>query len=145
MGIPVAAPESISKPGGTLEATTSQFQEPRCRNTEKCAMPTNVENMRTALRLGFEDVERWRRKQASERPNAATIPTHAAEILSRLAASVDAVDDCLIAAYTELVEGAVDVKVYTDMLAAVGFGWNPLSATEFVSNYISSRTGTSRH
>jgi|SRR5215203_3874853 len=92
---------------------------------------------RELLQMDFSNTADWHREKAKEYPDD---PRHleAAELLDRLAASVNEVNEDLLQTYIRLSE---DSEVHGEMLRAVGFSSSPASAFEFVSEFISERTG----
>jgi hypothetical protein len=73
--------------------------------------------------------------------------SEAAARLERIAATVPEIEPALLEAYEELFEdddedGVVAAHVNGELLGQIGFGWEPETASEFVSKFIAMRTGT---
>jgi hypothetical protein len=64
-----------------------------------------------------------------------------AEVFIRLAETADSVDTSLLDAWAELYEDLPDQEADNEMMAQVGRGWLPDTATEYVKQFISRRTG----
>jgi hypothetical protein len=62
------------------------------------------------------------------------------EIFTRLAETTDSVDPSILEAYYELFEDLPDGESDQEMMADVGRGWVPETATEYVREFISRRT-----
>lgn len=92
------------------------------------------------LRLNFDSTAEWRRQCAIRFPNDDRC-LEAVEILERLAGTVDDVDAAFLDAYTDLCDDCDDSSKQQEMLRAVGFHYFPADATEFVKDFIASRTG----
>jgi hypothetical protein len=63
-----------------------------------------------------------------------------AEVFNRLSGTADSVDTSLLDAWAELYEDLPDQEADNEMMAQVGRGWFPKSATEYVKEFISRRT-----
>jgi hypothetical protein len=64
-----------------------------------------------------------------------------AQFFTRLAQTSDSVDTSLLGAWAELYEDLRDQEADNELMAKVGRGWFPQSATEYVKEFISRRTG----
>lgn len=67
--------------------------------------------------------------------------SYRASIFTRLAETADSVEASVIEAYYELFEDLTDGETDQEMMAQVGSAWIPESATEYVKEFISRRTG----
>jgi hypothetical protein len=94
------------------------------------------------LRNDFLGTANWRREKAVEYP-ADRRDREAAEILDRLASTVDQVEPGLLEVYAELFEDCEgdEVERHGELLDEVGFDWDPKTATEFVQRFIAEMTG----
>jgi hypothetical protein len=92
------------------------------------------------LRMNFLDLADLRRQDATigSRKNDFI---QAANLLEKLATTVDAVKPEIFDAYAELFGDYYDGEAHGEMLREIGFSSWPDTATEFVQNYIASRTG----
>jgi hypothetical protein len=91
------------------------------------------------LRHDFENTAEYRRMIAAKYPGDAR-NIEAADIMEKLAATVDNVEPAVLNAYGELFEDARDSEVHTEMLRQIDVHSWPSTATEFVQGYIASRT-----
>ena len=91
------------------------------------------------LKRDFESTAEYRRWTASRFPGDSR-NAEAIKILDTLAATVDAVDPAVLNAYGELFEDVMDGEVHGEMLRRIGFESWPSTATEFVREFIASRT-----
>jgi hypothetical protein len=58
-----------------------------------------------------------------------------------LIATVPLIEDSTMLAYCELWDDDADREVHSELVRAVGFGFLPRSASEFVARFIAYRTG----
>jgi hypothetical protein len=94
------------------------------------------------LEIELSSTAEWRRAESIQHPNEPR-NVEAAEILDRLAQTVKQVDPAVLASYAELFNDLQDSERKSELLREIGFHWWPLSATEFVSRFISERPGDS--
>jgi hypothetical protein len=92
----------------------------------------DAEEMREILRLEFEHASHI----AKEAGNSAEMAR-----FSQLADTVREIEPSLLEAYSELFDGLTDVEVSSEMFRRIGLSWFPITATEFVTKFISVRTG----
>lgn len=59
----------------------------------------------------------------------------------QLASTLSDVDAVLIETYSELLDGLDDVEASSELCRRVGLSWFPTTAAEFVTKFISTRTG----
>jgi hypothetical protein len=93
------------------------------------------------LRMDFLSTAEWRQRKADEHPDD-TRNHEAAEMLERLAATVDAVEPAVLNAYGELFEDAQDSEAHSEILRTIGFSYWPKSASAFVKDYVASKAGS---
>jgi hypothetical protein len=91
------------------------------------------------LKVEFLNTAEWRRQKAAEYPDDKR-NLEAADLLERLAETVDQVEPALLQAYVELWEDAPEAEALSDMLREIGFYTAPKTATEFVAAFISRMT-----
>jgi hypothetical protein len=65
----------------------------------------------------------------------------ASEIFKRLIATAPLIEDGTLFAYSELWDDDADREAHSGLVRAVGFGFWPSSASEFVARFIADRTG----
>jgi hypothetical protein len=92
------------------------------------------------LRDDFKEQAEWRREKAEQHPDDKR-QLEAAAIFDRLAATVDAIPQDVLIAFSKLEvdDGLLDVERWTEMLCDVGFGLSPKTAEEFVRSFIADR------
>jgi hypothetical protein len=95
------------------------------------------------LRTEFLNTADWRRQKAIEHPDDKR-NEEAAQLLERLATTVEQVEAHLIKAFYELREDSREAEEYSEMLRKVGFHWGPKTATEFVRDFIGRTTSGRR-
>ena len=100
----------------------------------------DAEDIREALRETFMEQARWRREKAKEYPEDQR-NLAAAQMLERLASTVDNVDDATLDAYGELYDDIRDSEAHAELLRSTGFSTEFASAADFVRQYIADRTG----
>jgi hypothetical protein len=64
----------------------------------------------------------------------------ASVILKRLFATVSLIEERTLLAYSELWDDRAAKEAHSKLVRAVGFGFRPESATEFVERFIADRT-----
>jgi hypothetical protein len=94
------------------------------------------------LEIELSTTAEWRRARSIEYPDDRR-NVEAAEILDRLARTVKQVDPAMLAAYAALFDDLQDSERKSELLRQIGFHWWPETATEFVSRFISERSGKS--
>ena len=84
----------------------------------------------------FETAAVWRSiKSCDSRSDEAS------EIFKRLIATVPFIEEGTLLAYSELWDADVDRETHSELVRAVGFGFWPATASEFVTRFIADRTG----
>jgi len=104
-------------------------------------MSDNETKIAEMLKIDLLNMAEWRRRKADEFP-ADTRNAASADMLERLAGTAGQVDPGLLRAYTELLEDLTDGEKHSDLLREIGFGWEPESASEFVSRFVALAAGT---
>jgi hypothetical protein len=97
---------------------------------------------RLELQDVFKEQAEWRREKAKQYPNEVH-NLEAAAIFDRLAATVDAIPQDVIVAWSEQAhvhDGLLDVERWTEMLCDVAFSSSPETAEDFVRSFIADRT-----
>ena len=98
-----------------------------------------INEVRELLKMDFEDAAKWRGRKAEEYPGDAR-NKGAVETLNVLASTVDQVPANALIAYSELFNDGRDAKDHDEMLRRIGFSTTHATATEFVQEFLASRT-----
>jgi hypothetical protein len=84
------------------------------------------------LKLQFQGASEFAQSKGDQRR---------AEIFTRLAETVDSIEPSVLDAYYDLFADLQDQEADNDIMAGVGRSWLPESATDYVKEFISRRTG----